>query len=174
MLIHHQSTVISYKIPFLLKPTSLSYLQLSPLVLSSFGSHAQPCKPQADRLQLGQAVSKTLILEPEQLPEQPRSKNHFILWKRNKWERSVKGTSTAKVMQSQGKGDLMCLRCLTGWRNKQLLRLFAEQGMTEQRAQMHQVAICGGFRRYRSTDHCSSAKGMEQTDRSSNILDQLL
>lgn len=114
MLTHHQSSVISYKLPFLLKSTSLTYLQLSPLVLSSFNSHGQPCKPHTDRWQLGQAVSRTPTLESGQLPEQPRSKNHFILRKRNKWERSIKGTSTAKVMQSRGEGDLMCLRCLMG------------------------------------------------------------
>lgn len=59
------------------------------------------------------------------MPEQPRSDNHFTLWKKNKWERRIKGTSTARVMQSQGRGDLMCLRHLMGWRNEQLLRFFA-------------------------------------------------
>lgn len=67
-----------------------------------------------------------LILETGQLPEQPRRNNHFTLWNKNKWERSIKSINTAKVMQSQGEGDLMCLRHLMRWRNEQLLRLFAE------------------------------------------------
>lgn len=36
------------------------------------------------------------------------------------------------------------------------------------------VAICGSFRRYRSTALCSSAKGMRWTARSSKVLDHLL
>lgn len=44
----------------------------------------------------------------------------------------------------------------------------------EQRALMHQVAICGGFRRYRSTALCSSAKWTGLADKSSNILDHRL
>lgn len=38
-----------------------------------------------------------------------RSKNHLVLWKKNRWKRSIKGTSTAKVMQSRREGGLMRL-----------------------------------------------------------------
>lgn len=63
-----------------------------------------PLKLHMARLQLVQAGREVLIVESGQLSELPRSKNHFILWKVNKWERSIKEISTAKVTQRQREG----------------------------------------------------------------------
>lgn len=118
MLIHHQSAVIS-------SPSYSVHVPVSPSAVSPWfcflHSHTQSCKPHADGWQLGQAARKMLILERRQLPEQPRSKTHFILWKRNKRGRSIKGVSSAKVTWRQGERDLTCHKCPMGWRNKRLL-----------------------------------------------------